>query len=168
MVDRATAIRLVRDVIRSLACEVLEANSKEIGSTVDLTEIHTMQDRESIRYLCKLAGDDNLPESILQHLINHPSAQVREAVCDNPGLTLVELRILARDQNPDVRYALSENHNMPLCILNQLAEDENPYVSCRAQKTLNRLQITYGFGKKVFDLENTIHMYRNPKLEYSL
>ena len=48
--------------------------------------------------------------------------------------------ILSCDPCADVRYSLASNANIPVFVLKRLSEDENVYVSCRAIKTINRIE----------------------------
>lgn len=73
---------------------------------------------------------------------------------------MFDLQILTLDE----RYELAEDHNIEVAILRELLKDENPYISCRAEKTLKRLDSvvnaptywTYAFNTEEEALQNTI------------
>ncbi len=95
-------------------------------------EHHQIQER--------VAENPRTHADTLALLAAHESPVVRGAVAENSNTAIEVLVKLAADENPDVRYMLAENHNSPAEILAMLSEDVNPYVSCRAQRTLCRLQ----------------------------
>ncbi|MCA9801745.1 MAG: hypothetical protein KC777_07145 [Cyanobacteria bacterium HKST-UBA02] len=92
---------------------------------------------------------------ILMKAAEHPSAspytlsklsrsgirEVRQAVAQSHNTPYSSQFDLARDPDPDVRFALAENHRAFITILETLSDDENPYVSARAAKTIDRLQL---------------------------
>lgn len=90
----------------------------------------------------KVAEHANSPHDVLKDLAEDAHVEIRIAVSDHPGVPETLLEQLSNDPNPDVRYALAENPNVPLHLLRRLADDENAYVSCRAQKTIKRVQLT--------------------------
>lgn len=127
-----------------------------------------MSDKESIVFLCRMAEDATLPLEILEKLAMHYSAEVREAVSDNPGLSTDILRLLAQDESVDVRYAIAENHNAPSNVLYELCEDDNPYVSHRAKKTIERLRRNCLFGAhNLLDIEKKLDI-KHTRLQYSV
>ena len=71
------------------------------------------------------------------HLLG--DSDVRMELTEINNLTTTTYLMLACDPNPDVRYSLSSNANIPVFILQRLSEDENVYVSCRAQRTIQRI-----------------------------
>jgi len=89
----------------------------------------------------KVAEHLNSPHDVLKHLADDEHVEIRIAVSDHPGAPEALLEQLSNDANPDVRYALAENPNVPIHLLRRLADDENAYVSCRAQKTIKRVQL---------------------------
>lgn len=93
-----------------------------------------------ISVLLRLAENPRTPGKLLDSLANQTNSDLRVAVAENPSCPSETLERLAADTDPDVRYAIAENHNMPWSILHLLTGDENPYVSCRAIRTLDRLQ----------------------------
>ncbi len=93
-----------------------------------------------ISVLMRLAENPRTPSKLLDSLANQANSDLRIAVSENPSCPAETLERLAGDLNPDVRYAIAENHNISSDILLKLTEDENPYVSCRAIRTLDRLQ----------------------------
>lgn len=94
-----------------------------------------------------IATNPNTPASILRKLVDHSEPDVRAALAENRNTPLDTMYELAADTNPDVRYQLAENHQIPVELLQHLAADENPYVSCRAQKTLRRIESTNSAGR---------------------
>ncbi len=87
-----------------------------------------------------IAGNANCAPSLLKRLAKHASANVKIAAAENSNTSLETLWQLVKDEDADVRFGLAENHRMPEPILRALSEDENPYVSCRAGKTLERIE----------------------------
>jgi hypothetical protein len=83
----------------------------------------------------------NSPHDVLKDLADDQHVEIRIAISDHPLASEALLDQLSNDSNPDVRYALAENPNVPLHLLRRLADDENAYVSCRAQKTIKRVQL---------------------------
>jgi hypothetical protein len=82
-----------------------------------------------------------IPAFILRHLASHANAELRTAVADHKNSPIDLLMFLADDKDADVRFAMAENHNNSLVVLQKLSSDLNPYVSCRAEKTLARLNL---------------------------
>ncbi len=127
-----------------------------------------MTEKESIRFLCRMAEDASLPLEILEKLAQHDCPEVREAVSDNPGLSIDILRNLAQDECLDVRFAIAENHNAPSNVLYELCEDDNPYVSHRARKTIERLRRSCMFGAhNLLDMERKLEI-KHSRLQYSV
>lgn len=127
-----------------------------------------MSEKESIRFLCRMAEDASLPLEILEKLSQHACSEVRQAVSDNPGLSIEILRNLAQDECIDVRFAIAENHNAPSNVLYELCEDENPYVSHRAKKTIDRLRRCCMFGAhNLLDMERKLEI-KHTRLQYSV
>lgn len=83
-----------------------------------------------------------IPAFFLRHLAGHASAELRTAIADHKNSPTDLLMFLADDKDADVRFAMAENHNNSIVVLQKLSNDLNPYVSCRAEKTLARLNRT--------------------------
>ena len=66
--------------------------------------------------------------------------EARIELTEQNNLPIATYLILACDKSVDVRYSLAANANIPVFILKRLAEDENVYVSCRAKKSINRME----------------------------
>lgn len=124
------------------------------------------QQQLQIRWL--LALNPNTPPSVLEDLCNGATAALLERVAENPHASsstlsklayqavaeiriavggniqtpLATILILVKDDNADVRFSLGENPNIPIEALEALTKDENPYVRFRAEKTLDRLEIS--------------------------
>lgn len=79
---------------------------------------------------------------VLAKLAGHADPEVRASVSENANASNDILQCLLRDECPDVRYRMAENANLAVAILQRLTYDENPYVASRAQKTLQRLEMT--------------------------
>lgn len=141
--EQEDSLHCVENLLRSLSAAVSVEQHQESDA---IFMPGTLSERERIRYLCRTAEDSKLPQEILERLVYHPCPEVREAVSDNPGLSIEALHHLAHDECADVRYAIAENHNTPSNLLYELGEDENPYVSQRAQHTLERLQRSCRFA----------------------
>lgn len=67
--------------------------------------------------------------------------QERLDLTENNHLTMSMYMVLACDENDDVRYALASNANIPRFVLDRLSEDENVYVACRAEQSLERIEM---------------------------
>ncbi len=92
----------------------------------------------------RVAENPRAHPATLESLAQHPHADVRAAVADNSNTPYHVMQRLASDESPDVRFRLAENHNLPEDILLLLSQDHNPYVACRAQRTLQRMQLQGG------------------------
>lgn len=64
----------------------------------------------------------------------------RVELTEQSNLPISIYLLLACDKSADVRYSLASNANIPIFILKRLSEDENVYVSCRAKKSILRLE----------------------------
>jgi hypothetical protein len=102
--------------------------------------LHQLARIEHLEIQERVAENPRAHAETLALLAEHQSPVVRAAVAENANTSLAVLVRLASDENPDVRYILAENHHSPSEILAILSDDVNPYVSCRAQRTLCRLQ----------------------------
>jgi hypothetical protein len=90
----------------------------------------------------RVAENPNTPEEVLSYLAQDRDAEVRIAVATAGKTPARVVQALARDSDPTVRHGIAEDVLSSIEVLRLLAEDDNAYVSCRAKKTLESLQIT--------------------------
>jgi hypothetical protein len=137
--DPQSLLKLDWDYSAESTAHVGEEFNLADGFTIDFDSA-TVADKETIRWLIKLAEADATLVTVLESLSWHTDPDVKIAVADNPRTPAQVLHKLATDDDADVRFAIAENHNVEPEILSILLADGNPYVVHRAQCTLARLQ----------------------------
>lgn len=124
-----------------------------------------VEDADSLETRCKIAGNPETPQAVLDylaklndagisrrvaensrahrstlmHLSRHEHPDVRLAVAENAGTPTEALIVLSTDKSSDVRYSMASNAQMDEALLRMLIEDENPYVAARAAHNLQKL-----------------------------
>lgn len=94
----------------------------------------------SVRTALRLIDHPHTPGFVLAELAQHPAAEVRAQVPDNPNTPKEAILKLLTDESIDVRLSLAECYHLGISILEILVDDENPYVCDRAESTLQRLR----------------------------
>jgi hypothetical protein len=117
-----------------------EQDKENICITGPETKIQVNSRTYSVHaFLEHMATSASSPIDVIEKMLRHPQPHIRAAVAENQKVSDAMLWLLVKDEDPTVRYQLAENPHLPLDILRELCQDDNPYVSCRAEKTLERM-----------------------------
>lgn len=117
--------------------DYLKAGNPETPKSELALLAHNNNDKIRMR----VAENNNTSPEVLQYLAQDNSTDVRLAVATNSSVPQELIYILSRDPDPSVRHGIAEDPHMPYDVLRKLADDDNPYVSCRARKTLEALDV---------------------------
>ncbi|MDP3509881.1 MAG: hypothetical protein Q8T09_18060 [Candidatus Melainabacteria bacterium] len=83
---------------------------------------------------------------LLTVLSTHLDPEIRAAVVDNHQTSTDLHWKLAQDSCDDVRYAVAESYVVNMEVLSSLLEDSNPYICHRAQTTLKKRNVQFGYS----------------------
>jgi hypothetical protein len=117
----------------------IENYIKAGSSQTSTEELEMLAHSDNHKIRMRVAENPNVSNKILEYLAKDSDADVRLAVALNHACSQDTIFELACDPDPTVRHGLAEDPMAPYKVLQALADDVNPYVSCRAQKTLQKL-----------------------------
>jgi len=117
----------------------LDTYLKAGSSETSADQFELLAQSEVPRIRLRVAENPATPKGVLEDLSIDPSGDVRLAVGLNRTTPVDVVYRLAYDEDPTVRHGLAEDVHAPIGVLKILAQDDNPYVSCRARKTIARL-----------------------------
>lgn len=112
----------------------------------------------------RVAENEKSGPEILRFLSKLSNSEVRAAVAQNASTSPAIAEELAGDADADVRYAMAANAHTSPALLSILAQDDNPYVSNRAVRTQERLQLD-GDSKKAREIDEKPKTVEGSSLE---
>ncbi len=142
-------LELITTVQRKIMFTVLLSYTSKLQRTLLCFANNPQTPAEVLNYMSEncasvvakaIALNRNTVAHTLCRLAKHTDPEVRAAVSENSHTPLTTIVDLCKDDNVEVRYSIAENPLLPSPIISLLINDENPYVSCRASKTLSRLE----------------------------